>query len=269
MKLMFITNDENVIKEADQAGVDRIFIDLEVNGKFERQGHLDTHIADHKIGDIEKARKLVTKSEILVRINPLYKGTQYEVDTCIELGADIIMLPMFKTYYEVEQFIKMVDGRAKVCLLLETAQAFVRINQILELDGIDEIHVGLNDLHLSLGLSFMFELVSEGIVEYLATLIKSKGIAFGFGGIAIIGAGDLKSELVIGEHYRLGSQMVILSRTFRNANNDTSNSIKNEIKKIRAVEEVVNQWSQEQYLINSKLVKEQVREIVNKKQYVL
>ena len=152
LQLMFITNEKSVALEAEAAGVDRIFIDLEVKGKYERQGHLDTYISNHKMEDIKHMKSALKKSEVLVRVNPFYEGTQREVDECIAQGADIIMLPMFKTAYEVEEFVKCIKGRAKVNLLLETSQAFVRINQILDIDGIDEIHIGLNDLHLSLGL---------------------------------------------------------------------------------------------------------------------
>ena len=42
LKLMYITNDPTVAKIAADAGVDRIFIDMEVLGKAERQGDMDT-----------------------------------------------------------------------------------------------------------------------------------------------------------------------------------------------------------------------------------
>lgn len=42
LKLMYITNDSTVAKIAVDAGVDRIFIDMEVLGKVERQGGMDT-----------------------------------------------------------------------------------------------------------------------------------------------------------------------------------------------------------------------------------
>lgn len=264
LELMFITNETKVALEAEKAGVDRIFVDLETKGKYERQGHLDTHIANHKIEDIGQMKEILTRSKILVRINPFYVDTKIEIDKCIEQGADIIMLPMFTTSYEVEQFIKYIDGRAKTCLLLETSQAMVRLNQILEVDGIDEIHVGLNDLHLSLGLDFMFELLSEGIIENLSNLIKKKGIRFGFGGIAKIGKGDIPAELILGEHYHLGSEMVILSRAFRNnLNNDFQSdlNINDEIKKIRNIERNIMSWSNEMYEKNNEIVREKVRQV--------
>ena len=71
MELMFITNKVEEAVSAEQAGIDIIFVDLEINGKKERQGHLDTHIADHKIEDIKLIKSKITKSLILVRVNPL------------------------------------------------------------------------------------------------------------------------------------------------------------------------------------------------------
>lgn len=236
MELMFITNDPKMAKIAENAGIEIIFIDLEVKGKYERQGHLDTHIGDHQIEDIGVIRKVLNKANILARVNPFYEGTKNEVDKCVEQGADIIMLPMFKTKNEVKDFIHFVDKRAEVCLLLETPQALVRIKDIIELDGIDRIHIGLNDLHLGMGIDFMFELLSEGIVDYLANIITSKGINFGFGGIAKCGQGTIPAELIIKEHYRLNSRMVILSRVFRNFSTNIEQELKIEVEKIRVVE---------------------------------
>lgn len=268
LKLMLITNDIKTAKKAEVAGIDRIFIDLERNGKLERQGHLDTHIGNHRIEDVGRIKKVLTNSKLLVRVNPYYDGTQEEVDKCINQGADIIMLPMFTTKEEVEVFIRCVSGRAETCLLLETSQAMVRIEDILEVGGIDEIHIGLNDLHLSLGLDFMFEVLSGGIVAYIASKIKDKGITFGFGGIAKIGEGDISSELIIGEHYRLGSEMVILSRTFRNESNTDNKgkefNLTKEIKKIRESEIAVNAWTESEFNENKKIVKEKVREVAKK-----
>lgn len=154
LKLMYITNKPELAVKAQMAGIDRIFIDLEKNGKLERQGHLDTHISDHCMSDISEVRKVINSAELLVRVNPPYAGTKDEVDKCIELGADIIMLPMFKSRKEVEAFVGCVDKRAKVCLLLETSEAMVRVNDIVEVEGVDEIHVGLNDLHFKLRFEF-------------------------------------------------------------------------------------------------------------------
>ena len=214
LKLMFITNDKHVAKIAERNGVNWIFIDLEINGKLERQGHLDTVISRHNIEDVKNIKSVLTRSQLLVRINPIYKGTEDEIDKVIEYGSDIIMLPYFKSKNEVEMFINYINGRAKACLLLETREAVANLDTILSIPGIDYIHIGLNDLHLSYGMKFMFELIADGTVDRLCQKIGKYKIPYGFGGIAQLGRGDLKAEYILGEHYRLGSSMVILSRSF-------------------------------------------------------
>lgn len=78
------------------------------------------------------------------------------------------MLPFFKTVEEVRQFISYVDGCAKVCLLVETPEAAFLLDEIVELEGINMIHIGFNDLHLAVCMNFMFELLSNGMVDKMA-----------------------------------------------------------------------------------------------------
>ena len=213
---MYITNNPIVAGIAQDAGVDRIFLDMEYIGKAERQCGLDTVLCSHTIEDIAAVRKAVTKSELLVRCNSLYSGSAQEIEDILRAGADVIMLPYFKSVEEAERFIGMVGGRAKVCLLLETPEAAAQIDALLTLDGIDEIHIGINDLSIGYGKKFLFEVLADGTVDYLCGKIKKAGIRYGFGGIASLGRGLLTSEHVIMEHYRLDSKMAILSRSFCN-----------------------------------------------------
>lgn len=222
LTLMFITNNADVAQIAQKYGVDRVWIDLETLGKEERQKNINSVKSHHQIDDIKVISPLLNSSEMLVRINPWNDGSVEEINKVIESGADLIMLPMWKTAGEVRNFIKAVNSRAKTVLLLETRQAAECLDEVLESDGIDEIHIGLNDLHLSYGLTFMFELLTNGTVESICRKIKNKGIPYGFGGIAKIGSGTLPAEKIILEHYRLGSQRVILSRSFCNTEEITS-----------------------------------------------
>jgi hypothetical protein len=214
MDLIYIANDPLHVEAADAAGVDRVMVDLEINGKRERQGHLDTVISNHTLEDVRFVRGKLRKSLLLVRANPIYEGTSEEIDAIISAGADIVMLPMFKTAGEVQAFVSFLRGRAKACILLETTEALARAEQILSVPGIDEVHVGLNDLHLALGLDFMFEVLAGGLLDHVFTICKTKGLKYGFGGIARLGRGLLPAEEILMEHARLGSSQVILSRDF-------------------------------------------------------
>lgn len=235
LKLMYITNQPEVAKIAEVAGVDRIFVDMEYIGKADRQGGMDTVQSKHTVEDVQRIRESIHSSELLVRVNPIHGATQDycsskdEIDEVISRGADILMLPFFKKVEEVREFVKLVGGRAKTIPLVETPEAVENIDEILKINGIDEIFIGLNDLSLGYNKKFMFELLVDGTVENLCCKFRQKNIPFGFGGIASIGKGLLPSEYVIREHYRLGSTCSILSRSFCNVNNVKSLDIISDI----------------------------------------
>lgn len=249
LKFMYITNDPEVAKIAQKYGVDRVWVDLETLGKEERQGHIDSVKSHHSIADIKRIVPVLDKSEMLVRVNPLNAHSQEEIEQVIEAGADMIMLPMWKSLSDVKAFLSYADGRVKTTLLLETKEAFECVDEVLAYGGVDEIHIGLNDLHLSYGLNFMFELLANGKVEELCKKIKAAGIPYGFGGIAKIGEGAVPAEKIMIEHYRLGSTRAILSRSFCNYEKMDSltdvdvtfarnmEAIKNFEKKIEAMDE--------------------------------
>ena len=214
IKLMFITNDPAVALGAEKAGVDRIFVDLETIGKAERQGGMDTVQSKHTAADAAAMRKILTRSELFVRVNQIHDGSEREIDDVINAGADVVMLPYFKTAEQVRVFLKAVGGRARTALLFETPESVENVDEILELDGIDECYVGLNDLHLGYKRKFMFELLADGTTDRLCGKFKAAGKDYGFGGIARIGTGMLPADVILGEHVRLGSGIVILSRGF-------------------------------------------------------
>ena len=213
LTLMYITNRPDVALVAEKYGVDRIWVDLETLGKEKRQRGLNTVKSDHTVADIAAIKPLLTTAEMLVRVNKWNDGSPEEIDAVINAGADLIMLPYWKTKEEVEKFLNCVNGRCRTVLLLETKKAVECVDEVLKLK-FDEIHIGLNDLYLSYGMTFMFEPLANGMVEMLCQKFKKKGIPYGFGGIARLGAGMLSAEKIIMEHYRLGSTRAILSRSF-------------------------------------------------------
>ena len=268
LNLFYITNKIDVALVAEKYGVDRIWIDLETLKKEERQQNMDTVKSRHEIMDIRKIKPFLTDAEMLVRINPWHEGSTKEINEVIAAGADIIMLPYWKTVEEVRNFLQSVNKRVKTSLLLETREAVECIDEVLSLD-FDEIHIGLNDLHLSYGLTFMFELLSNGMVEELCKKFRKKDIPYGFGGIAKLGEGLLSAEKIIMEHYRLGSTRVILSRSFCNSENikciEKIESIFEEnMKELRTFEKSLGNMSEEKYIENKKAIESCVSEIVQK-----
>lgn len=268
--LMYITNNPQVALIAEKYGVDRIWIDLETLGKEERQRGMNTVKSKHTIDDIKIIKPLLTRAEMLVRINPWHDGSEKEIEEVISAGADMIMLPMWKTVEEVENFLRTVAGKCKTTLLLETREAVECLDEVLKHGDMDEIHIGLNDLHLSYGLDFMFELLSNGIVEKIVKKIKRTGIPYGFGGIARLGCGDLPAERIIMEHYRLGSSRVILSRSFCNNDlisdlSEVENVFRNNMRLLREYEDTVSKMPDSEFVSNQAEIEKIVEKIVKMK----
>jgi len=267
LNLIYITNIPSVALIAEKNGVDRIMVDLETLGKEERQKNMNTVKSHHTVEDVRIISNMLTSSEMLVRVNPWNENSVNEIESVIAAGADRIMLPMWKTTDEVNAFLNTVNSRVHTTLLLETKEAVEIIDEILENPLLDEIHIGLNDLHLSYGLSFMFELLANEMVENICQKFKVKGIPYGFGGIARIGEGALPAEWIVMEHYRIGSTIAILSRSFCNADEikdirEIDMIFEKNMKSLRDFEKALVEKSVEEYLTNKKQVVQKVKEIV-------
>ena len=265
--LMYITNRPDVAKIAQEAGVDRIWIDLEVKGKEERQKGMNTVKSQHSIEDIKEIKDVLTTSELMVRVNPLDDESEDEINQVIENGAQYIMLPMFYGKEQVKKFLEIINGRVRTILLVETAEAAENIETYIDLPGIDEVHIGLNDLHLSYGKDFMFELMADGTVERLSKILNERGIRFGVGGLARIGYGMLPAEVILTQHYKIGSQMAILSRSFCDANVvENPQEVKQEfvsgVENIRLYEKKITDYTDIEFEENEKELKEKVIQVV-------
>lgn len=267
MQLLYITKDPAVGAIAQRAGVDWIFVDMEYRGKSDRQAHRDTVVSAHTLDDVRTMRAVIQRSQLMVRVNPIGDWSEEEINGVVEAGADIIMLPFFKTAAEVRIFVSMVNGRAKTCLLLETLEAIQFLDEILTVPGVDYVHVGLNDIHIARGTTFMFEFLADGGVEQIAGKLRRADKVFGFGGMARIGELLPSAERILAEHYRLGSTAVILSRSFCHPSQATGNKsfesiFKAQVALVREQEALLTQQPPEFFERNRQQVIQDVQMVV-------
>ncbi|MFS1512934.1 aldolase/citrate lyase family protein [Chengkuizengella sp. SCS-71B] len=237
MIFTFITNDPIMANYVQSAGIDRIMIDLEVIGKSIRQSGKNLFLSDHTIIDIPIIKKNFKKNSLLVRINPISKNSKKEVETVVQMGADIVMLPFFHTMDEVNTFLKLTDGAVINSLLIETKEAAELLPKIVELKGVHEIHIGFNDLSISYGYKTIFEPILNGSLEEYAMVINKKKLPWGFGGIAKLSDTTLpvNPELILFEQLRLKTSIGWLGRSFRDSldRNNLCLSLKEEALLIR------------------------------------
>jgi len=268
LKLMYITNNPTIALIAERNSVDRIWIDLETIGKEQRQANFDSVKSNHSMSDVSVIRNVISSSDLLVRINPLYDGSLGEVKEVVSRGADIIMLPMYRTADDAKRFVDMVNGRAKTMLLLETIDAERNIEQALADSGADEIHIGLNDLHIEYKMKFMFELLANGKVDEICDKIRPVGIPYGFGGIGGLNEGGLlPGRIIIAEHYRIGSSMAILSRSFCDAGKErnldkVAEAFSKGMKEIREYEDYLANAPASFFENNQEVLRKKVKKIV-------
>jgi len=215
-RLTLITADPGLAADADAAGVNRIGVDFEHLGKAERQAGHDTRISRHGWSDLAAIAGAVRQAAVFARLNPVHSGTADEVERALGLGASVLMLPCFATAGEVEQFLCCVRGRARVVILVELAAAVMRIREILAVEGIDEVMLGLNDLHLQFRVGNHFEVLASPVVDMLASEVRSKGLSLAVGGVGRVGDTTLpvRADLVLAQYPRLGATGAWLARSF-------------------------------------------------------
>lgn len=216
-----ISDKKDEVLCAKQCGIEFIMVDLEVDGKIERQKNLDAHFTSHNLESVASVRNILgdnSNTKLLVRCNPYSENSREELSSILERGADCVMLPMYKTTQEVKLFKNIVGSKASVILLSETRDSLKNFNSIVKLLSEDDlIHFGLNDLSLELGYGFPFDILKAKILDGVCHLCNKNNIRFGIGGIGspftdLI----LSTEIILQEHLRLNSSGYILSRSFKN-----------------------------------------------------
>lgn len=234
LDLLQITNDPVFAQRCDAIDGVRLFVDLESLGKLKRQAGRNTFISSHALEDVGRVKAVLRRAKLMVRLNPPNPGTAAEVEAVLAQGADMLMLPMFTNPGQVHSFAHVVAGRVPIVLLLENGAALDSMPEWIATPGVNEIFVGMNDLHMSLGHAFMFEPLALGLVDRVAQAAKQQGLRFGFGGIARLDEGLLPGRDVLAEHLRLASGAVILSRSFHRG--ESGMPFEQEVARLRTAE---------------------------------
>lgn len=231
------TNEPALASRADAAGVDRIGLDLETYKKAERQPKsLATWISPHREEQLPGLREAIKSGKLFCRINPINPGSHDEIERLVDYGVQVMMLPMFTTPQEVEAFVKLVKGRADCVLLLENVTAAERVREIVQVPGICDVHVGLNDLTLSLGRknANRFAVMATDLMLRISEAVRGAGVRFGVGGIGRAMDNDQKvpADLIYAQYARLGATAALIARTFFGSEPDRMD-VSAEIKRAR------------------------------------
>ena len=179
---MYLTNNPEVAAIAQDAGVARIVVDMEYIGKDKRQRGMNTSRNYHTIEDVKKLRPIIDKSELMVRVNPIHERTdkvissEEEIEAVIEYGADIIMLPYFKTVQEVRTFIQSIlqsDEGGSTTAVLCSRYLLDLDDTIIEVDGNFEAITGYSATQ-AVGKISQYDLVPEADRPYYMIQVNNQ-----------------------------------------------------------------------------------------------
>lgn len=212
LELMLFESTAQSAKAVMPAGIRQFIIDWEHVGKVERQNGFDTEIAP--LGPVELADVArLPGASAWCRINRDRPQMPEEVEAALAAGAHGIFLPMVTAPHEVERFLRAVNGRCQVGILVETVHAMVCVRGLAELP-LDRVYFGLNDFAISRGGGSIFRAVFDGSVERAREAFG--GTPFGFGGVtAIDGGTPVPCARLVEEMARLDCQFSFMRRSFR------------------------------------------------------
>jgi hypothetical protein len=182
------------------------------------------------------------------------------VDVPLDMGLEMT------TYMTLSELVSLSSNAnfftllcVSIFLCKEFTDGTIR-NALLSNKSRVSLYAGYGITALTIGGSYL--------VTYFISTLLALGIPFGFGGIARIGEGDLPSDNILGEHVRLGSQSVILSRTFKGVvgvdKNARDINLKDEVLKVRNRLEEINNWTEDDFMKNKALIQSSVDKVVNK-----
>lgn len=211
------TSNPILVRWAGRNGIERIGLDLERIGKEQRQRGYSTWISPHRIEDLNVIKPELGSAKLFVRCNPVHSRSAVEIAKLIEAGVEVLMLPNFTSANEVENILRIVDHRALVVPLVERVAALGCLRALSSL-GVKELHIGLNDLSIELGLSNRLLALSSNKLQIFSEQAKALGLKFGLGGLgrAMDTSLPVPSDLVYAQYVRLGASGALLARSFFN-----------------------------------------------------
>jgi hypothetical protein len=214
---ILVTNQPSFAVEAEGAGIHRVLVDLERRGKAARQRGRRLFLSEHSCSDIAKLRQGLRRTAVMARVDPWSNATTEQVRAVLDGGAQALMLPMTTSAWEAEAFVRAVNARALVSILIETREGVDKVDEIARVGGVDELHFGLNDLAISYGCESILDILVARRLDTAAAVARNLGRPFGVGGVT-----DPQQEglmippnIVLGEQARLGTSIFWLGRSFR------------------------------------------------------
>ena len=212
LELVIFENDPQIMQKYHNHGINHCLIDMEVMGKDLRQLGFDTDINPGTYHDLASIAALPRVTS-WCRLNQLGSWSEEECEKAIAAGAQILILPMIRQRREVEEFLELINGRTKICIMLETERAVELAEEVHGLP-FEYAYFGLHDYNIATGNRFIFKPLLDGTIEKVRRILKD--YKFGFAGLTDIAKGaPIPAIQILKELARLKANFVFLRRSFK------------------------------------------------------
>jgi len=211
-ELYAFTVEQALVEELADVEVG-ILVDWENRGKTNRQSGFDTEINQHTEQDLVNVRNWTSQS-VVCRVDRLQGVEQLrQLDICMDVGADEVLLPMVRTVEEVETVLEHVQRKSNmsVGILVETNDAIAILPDLNKLP-LSRVFLGLNDLAIDSGYANIFMPLHTRAIDGMLEKIDKK---VGFGGLTLPERGNpLPCRLLMASMIHLGCDFSFLRRSF-------------------------------------------------------
>jgi hypothetical protein len=149
MQVLLFSHDVAYATAAVAAGVERVVVVWEWRGKHARQAGRDTQVNRGTLADLQAMRAAVG-DRVICRINNTPSVRVAECRLALEHGASEIWLPMVRDAAAIEDCLAVVDGRARLGIMVETREA-MRMGRELAQWPLSRAYIGLHDYRIDSG----------------------------------------------------------------------------------------------------------------------
>ena len=111
----------------------------------------------------------VSRSRIIVRVNPLDRGGAEEITYLNRLGFDAVRVSKIRTREEIERALDLLAEDKELHLSIETAEAFRDLASWRGIKRLTTVNLGILDLLADLGLPHALLRVGHPTIEHLLT----------------------------------------------------------------------------------------------------
>lgn len=211
LDVLLFTVDGALARRAAAAGLAGLVVDWEERGANGERAVGDDDAPDTS-ADLERMAA-VTGLRVVCRINPVGPNTAQEIDAALAHGATDVLVPMVESPRDVACVARLVGGRARVGIMVETMAACDNADEIAR-EPVDFVYVGLLDLAICRREANVFRPFADGTADRLRDAFRAT--RFGIGGVTVVdGGAPVPCRALLGEMARLGTDVAFARRSFK------------------------------------------------------